>query len=51
MVEERFAVNSLMFSIFENLEFDFSNLINFFELRVPGFVFMVKNLTRIMDKI
>jgi hypothetical protein len=45
------AINSSMFSIFENLEFDFSNLINLFELHVAGFVFMVKNVTRIVVKI
>jgi hypothetical protein len=32
--EERFAVNSSIFSIFENLEFDFSNLINLLEVVV-----------------
>ena len=44
--EERFAVNSSMFSIFENLEFDFSNLINLLEVVVSFWrliCFMIKS--------
>jgi hypothetical protein len=43
--EERFAVNSSIFSIFENLEFDFSNMINLLEVVVSFWrliCFMIK---------